>query len=159
MTFWFFKDFHFVFWEKPDAYLCASAAVLVICNYKCKMAKMTVWNHVSTVCFGCNQTSHWASYKRTDWYPFDVRYKPVMYAVYYLLFTWLQIAFLSRVLHVMGCRVSSSHGTIKALMSSHSHFHMISCDAKQWYKTESLIMPHSPFQDSLQPSSSSLYKQ
>ncbi len=41
--------------------------------------------------------------KHTDWYPFDVIYELVMRAI----LTWLQIAFHSRILHVMGCRVNS----------------------------------------------------
>lgn len=57
----------------------------------------------SCLCFGCNQISHW--------YPFDVASKPAVYQCY-RVFTWLQIASLSRTLHVMGCRVTS-HRTIK----------------------------------------------
>lgn len=46
------------------------------------------------------------------------------------VFTGLQTAFPSRILHVMSCRVTS-RCTIERPSLSRSHFHMISGDAKQ----------------------------
>lgn len=96
-----------------------------------KMAKMDVMYEIRSHLSALVVIKHHLANRPFDT-PFDVTSNPVTCAVYqhYLVFTWLQIAFLSRMLHVTG-RMSGLSLHDKAHISSHSHFHMISCDVKQ----------------------------
>lgn len=138
--------------EKTAAYLQDSAvlAALVVRNYEEDgQRECTGWNHISTVHF------FWSELKLL----LMQHLKPVMYAVYpsYLPFSWLLIAFLFRALPHNEMQSSPLlHDT--ALMSSCSHFLMISCDVKQRYKTESFIRPHRVSSRTVFNGPSSLYK-
>lgn len=107
----FFKDCHkIVFWEKHDC-LLGTAVRLQTQHGQNKRMKSVM-----------SQISH------TNKTQFDVRYKAATHAfrLRYLVLTWLQMDFLPGTLHVMGCRVSSSHAATFAW----SHV-MLSADMRQ----------------------------